>query len=107
MVWILIRARLAPSQVFDVAIGVDIICALAVAIVANPALVAVVAAAPFHQRGLTHPRIVIILNEAAVFEVVRRVQRFAFRSENMMTFGFGSVLMAASVANPYKVLSKA
>ena len=76
MVWILVVARLAPSQAFDVAIGVDIICAIAVAIVTNPALVAVVAAAPFHQRGLTDPRIVIVLNDAAVFGVVRRVQRF-------------------------------
>jgi hypothetical protein len=90
MVWILVRARFAPSQVFDVAIGVDIIRALAMAVVTNPALVTVFTAAPFHQRGLTHPGIVIVLDDAN--RSIQRSRRSLNSADNFLQLLAGILL---------------
>ncbi len=74
MVGILIKPRFAPAEKFDVGIGIDIIGALSVTIVADPTLVAIGAAAPTDERGFAAPSIVVVLVDAAVSGVVGSIE---------------------------------
>ena len=48
MIGELVEAGFAPTQGLDVAVEVDVIGALSVTVIANPALVGIVADAPLH-----------------------------------------------------------
>src|SRR5206468_3871112 len=87
----LIESGLTPSQALNVTVGVNVVGSLAVPIVANPPLVAILAAPPVHECRFTDPGVVIILNHAVVFPVVRRVQRLriALRKHDDVRIGQG------------------
>jgi hypothetical protein len=57
-----------------VSVGVDVVGAQGVAVVADPALVGIIAAAPLHKRSLTRPGVVVVLVDAAKIRVVGGVQ---------------------------------
>jgi len=68
MIGKLVEPRFTPSQAFDMAICVNVVRALVVSVVPNPAFVRVLSRAPLHQRGLPHPGIVIVLNDTGIGE---------------------------------------
>src|SRR5690242_1934391 len=70
IVGVLVEAGLSPAQPFRVPVRVDVVCALLVAVVAYPALTAVLACAPAYQSGFPRPGVVIVLIDAAVGVVV-------------------------------------
>src|SRR5262245_59556290 len=75
MIRILVRPGTAPGQKLDVTVRVDVVGATGVAVVTNPTLVAIFSAAPLHQGRLADPGIVVVLRDATVIRVVRRVHR--------------------------------
>ena len=92
MIGELVEASFAPRQGLDMPIEVDVIGPLTVAVIANPTLVGVFAGAPLHQRGFPDPRVVIVLLDAAIFGVIRRVEglRVALREHDDVRVGQGA-----------------
>ena len=76
VVGILVKSRLAPAQKFDVSIRINVVGAVRVTVVSDPSLAAIIAAAPLHESRLAAPGVVVVLVDASVFGVVRRVERF-------------------------------
>ena len=58
MIGKLVEPGFAPAQGLDVPVEVDVIGALSMAVVANPALVGIFARAPANERGLPDPGVV-------------------------------------------------
>ena len=103
----LIGAGLVPAQAFNVAVGVDVIRFLFVAVIPDPALVAISSLAPAHQGRFPDPGIVIVLSQTLPYSALSGAFNSELRSENMITFGLGNPLMTLSVANPGKAPSNA
>ena len=74
MVKELVEASIAPTQGLDVAVEVDVVGLLTMAVVANPALVGIFAGAPVHERSFPDPSVVVVLRDAAIFGVIRRAR---------------------------------
>ena len=71
----LVETRFAPTQRLDMAIEVDVIGALAVAVVTYPALVAILAGTPLHEGRFTDPGVIVVLVDAAILAVIGGIER--------------------------------
>src|SRR5207253_10939070 len=73
----------------DVGIGINVVGALGMAVVSNPALISIIAASPADQCGFADPRIIVVLINAAIFCIICRVQGFgvAFGEHNDISIG--------------------
>jgi exodeoxyribonuclease V alpha subunit len=72
MVRKLIHAGLAPRQILNMAVSVNVVGAASVAVVANPALVGIGTAAPLHQPGMVLGSLI----DSGIVPVVRLTEVF-------------------------------
>src|SRR5579875_3525000 len=91
VIGILVHSGASPPHPFHMTVEVDIVGTSIMAVILNPALIAVLSAAPSHQRGLSYPRIVIVLRHIAVVGIVRGIKRrgVAFGEHNDVRVGQG------------------
>ena len=73
MIGELVEASVAPTEGLDVPVKVNVVGALAVAVIANPALAGIFVGAPVHQRGFPDPGVVIVLRDAGRLEYLRDI----------------------------------
>jgi hypothetical protein len=71
----LVEASFVPTERLNVSVEVDLIGALTVAAVTNPALAGIFPGAPLHQRGFPDPGAAIVLRDAGRLEYVRAICR--------------------------------
>ena len=67
MIRVVVASRVAPMEILNVPISVNVIRRALMPIVTNPALVPIRTGTPAHQSRLAHPGIVIVLIGALHF----------------------------------------
>ena len=70
----LVEAGLAPAPILDLAVAVDVVGATTMAVVADPALICILATSPLDQRTLAHPGVIVVLVDAAELGVFGSVK---------------------------------